>query len=108
MDIKNGHIFEIWKRMMERRLHGLQNKTNIHFYGLCGPGLHSNVTEQFGRSDSNESALKFNQEGCWVVENMSYSRGMKYLSGMYIFNCALASSERVFFNSVSQGRFTFM
>ena len=75
---------------------------------LCGPCLHSDVTEQFGRSDSNESVLKFKQEGCWVVWNMSYSRGIKYVSGIYTINCALAISGRIFFNSISQGRFTFL
>lgn len=45
-------------------LQGLQNKANVNFSGLCGPGLHSNLTEQFGSSDINELDLKFNQEGC--------------------------------------------
>jgi len=29
VDISSGHIFEIWKRLMERRLQGLQNKANV-------------------------------------------------------------------------------
>jgi len=49
---------------MEKGLQSLQNKANIHFSGLCGPGLHSNVTEHFGRSDSTEPDLKLNLEGC--------------------------------------------
>jgi hypothetical protein len=41
-----------------------ENKVNVHLSGLCGSGLHSNCTEQFGRSDSIEPDLKLNQEGC--------------------------------------------
>jgi len=50
--------------MMEKGLQGLQNKVNIHFFGLCGPGLNSNVTVQFGSSESNEPDSKLNQEVC--------------------------------------------